>query len=159
MTGGSILAGLLFIVWSQTQSLLYFYVTFAGIGFLQAAVLYTAAFAVIAKRYDQSKVRDNITTLTLWGGFASTLFIPLIELMMAYLSWRHVLIALGVINIFICAGIYQYLPRSSRVADGAVRTSPRPALRAASGRWALKQPIFCTLLVCFALFAVVGSSF
>ncbi|MFD2207859.1 MFS transporter [Kiloniella antarctica] len=158
MTGGSILAGIFFFLWSQTQSLTWFYIVFSGIGFLQAAVLYNAAFAVVAKHFDKTKTRDYITSLTLWGGFASTIFIPLIELMLDYMEWRQVLIALGAINILICASLYQLIPRHKNVLEN--RTPLKAIQHGKEGvSWALLQPIFWALLICFSLYTAITSSF
>ena len=99
MTCGSVLAGALLLAWSQVESLVVFYVLFAGIGLLQAATLYEPAFAVVARRFGAGNARSPITALTLWGGFASTVFIPLIQLLLDHLGWRGALIVLGGINL------------------------------------------------------------
>lgn len=56
------------------------------------AALFLLAFAVVARRYG-AEARTGITTLTLWGGFASTVFVPLIQLLLDQLGWRPVLAA------------------------------------------------------------------
>lgn len=159
MAGGSVLAGLLCFVWSQTQSLLWFYIVFSGIGLLHAAVLYSAAFAVVAKHFEPTKVRDNITTITLWGGFASTVFIPLIEVLLLYYDWRGVLIVLGVTNITLCAGIYLSLPQPHQQTRLSSPTAQCDDPEIHSIAWAMKQPVFWALLVCFSFFAAIASSF
>src|SRR3546814_9091869 len=73
--GASVAAGLLLVACSQVSSILVFYAIFAAIGFLHAATLYEPAFAVIARRVGAGNARRGITALTLWGGFASTVFI------------------------------------------------------------------------------------
>ncbi|UZD91239.1 MFS transporter [Cognatishimia activa] len=158
MTGGAILAGVLFFLWSQTQTQLWLYAVLAGLGILQSATLYSATFAVIAKYFDKSKVRDYITTLTLWGGFASTVFIPFIELLMSYMDWRQTLMVLGAINVLVCAPIYAFLPSGTGTQtedqdDGESEPQKRDA------KWALMQPIFWALLICFALYSVMATSF
>ncbi len=146
MTGGSVLAGVLFFLWSQSQSLVWFYFSFAGLGLLQAAVLYTAAFAVVARHCDPSKTRHYITVLTLWGGFASTLFIPLIEAMLGVMGWRQVLFVLGIINIVVSAPIYWQLP----TGDPAPNENEQTQSHRTSG-WAL--------LVYMAFHAVIENAF
>src|SRR5574341_367359 len=74
MTLGSVLGGLLLIGWSQVASLWPFYFLFAGVGLAQAMTMYEPAFAVIARRYG-AEARRGITAVTLWGEFASTVFI------------------------------------------------------------------------------------
>jgi len=53
-------------------------VIFAALGFLHSATLYDAAFSVIANNFNGEDSRRHITTLTFWGGFAGTVFIPII---------------------------------------------------------------------------------
>src|SRR5690554_353219 len=79
MGGASILAGCFLLLWSQVTSIALFYLAVTALGALQAALLYEPAFAVIARRMGSTHARSAITTLTLWGGFASTVFIPLIQ--------------------------------------------------------------------------------
>jgi hypothetical protein len=141
MTGGSVLAGLLLIAWSRVESIGVFYLLLAGIGCLQAAVLYEAAFAVIARRFGAGNARTGIIVLSLWGGFASTVFIPLIQVLLDHLGWRDTLAVLGVVNIVLCAGLY------AAVIDPAADVSPRavpgehgvqPLAGSRAVRWALR---------------------
>ena len=154
MTFGSLVAGLLFISGYWINSLYGFYVLFAGIGFLHAATLYEAAFSVIVHRFDMKQAKKNITTLTLWGGFASTVFIPLIEWVLQYRGWRETMVLLGLINILFCGSIYSRLPsHKASLLDRAEETQTKHV------RWALQQPIFWSLLICFAIFAAAGTTF
>ena len=161
MSGGSVLAGLLFMAWAQVHSILWFYIIFAGIGFLQAATLYNAAFAVVAKHFDTAPIRHAIATLTLWGGFASTIFIPLIELLMNYIDWRGVLIVLGLVNIFVCGSIYQTLPTSKPITPHDVHQDKKQSKVKPkySIKWVSLQPVFWALLTSFLLYAAITSSF
>lgn len=160
MAGGSVLAGLLLVAGSQINSLLWFYVVFAGIGFLHAATLYDAAFSVIAKNFNIVETKRYISSITLWGGFAATIFIPLIELALNQWSWRIVMIILGGVNLTICTAIYLTLPSQSTCLKNMEilhkSSKPKP-VRSVS--WALKQPIFWALLFCFMLFATTTTAF
>ncbi|MBE1292501.1 MAG: MFS transporter [Rhodobacteraceae bacterium] len=154
MSGGSVLAGLFFVLWSQSHTLTWYYFSFAGIGLLQAAVLYTAAFAVVARHCDPSKTRHYITVLTLWGGFASTVFIPLIEAMLSIMDWRQVLLVLAAVNVVLCAGIYWKLPTGDHTEKTDSGIEPKR-----TSAWALAQPVFWALLVYMALHAVIENAF
>ncbi len=99
-------AGLLLLAWSQVSSMVLFYLILAGIGCLQAATLYEPAFAVVARRVGAAQARRGITALTLWGGFASTVFIPLVQFLIDGYGWRGALIVLGLVNIGLCGGLY-----------------------------------------------------
>ncbi|UOK71355.1 MFS transporter [Ancylobacter polymorphus] len=160
MTTGSVLAGLLLVLWSQVESLALFYVAVAGIGALQAATLYDPAFAVIARRSGPSHARAGITALTLWGGFASTVFIPLVQLLLDTVGWRDALLVLAAINILVCAGCYWSVIDPDADAPERPAASGRPAL---SGRaavaWAARQPVFWALAVAFTAYSAAFSAF
>lgn len=155
MTLGSGLAGLLLLLWSQIASLWPLYPLLSGVGLAQAMTLYEPAFAVVARRYGLS-ARRGITALTLWGGFASTVFVPLIQWLLNTVGWRSTLVVLGLINIGLCAPLYlgvvnPKLDAPSATLTAAIDTaSPlrgQPALR-----WALQQPAFWGLLVAFTVY-------
>lgn len=146
---GSILAGLLMLVWSQVDRLWMHYAVFAAIGCLQAAMLYEAGFAVIARRTGPADARAGITTMTLWGGFASTIFIPLAQLLIDMFGWRGAVACLGLVNIVVCGGLCLALidPSRDRVRqpDPAMRPDDRPGRAAVHA--AARRPTFWALLV------------
>ena len=157
MAGASVVAGILLVLWSFIDSLPAFYLLAAGVGALQAATLYEPAFAVIARRAGPEHSRNGITALTLWGGFASTVFVPLIQLLLDALGWRGTLEVLGGINILLCAALY------FAVIDTQLDQPPRPA-RATEGhhpplRLALRNPVFWGLAAAFAAYTATFSAF
>jgi predicted MFS family arabinose efflux permease len=158
MTAASLLSGLLLAAWSQVTGLVQFYVVFAALGCLQAAILYEPAFAVIARRLGARGVRRGITALTLWGGFASTVFIPLIQFLIDWFGWRGALLCLGAINALVCGSLcFLFI----RPAPGP--SQPAPALqRAASGRAAVvsaaRLPAFWALLLALVAYAAAFST-
>ncbi|MCO7225127.1 MFS transporter [Pleionea sp. CnH1-48] len=158
MTIGSIAAGAIFILGSMIESLIGFYLVFASIGLLQAATLYDAAFAVVARAVDTSQTKKTITTLTLWGGFASTVFIPFIEFLLTTLNWREVLVVIGLINVFLCAGIYSRLPQKAAQSTQTVSMASKPKSRQGV-RWAIQQPMFWALFLCFLFFYGTTTAF
>jgi len=165
MTLGSLMAGVLLMLGSQLNSLLGFYVIFAAVGFLHSATLYDAAFSVIANNFNGHDSRRHITTLTLWGGFASTVFIPLIELLLQTSDWRTTMLVLGGINLFIGITIYGRLPKAKPVKkpslQGEAQMKGKPELKSQNQgvRWALSHPMFWTLMICFAFFAATTTTF
>jgi predicted MFS family arabinose efflux permease len=156
MTGGALLAGLLLLAWSTVGELLWFYLFVAGIGATQAATLYEPAFAVIARRAGPLHARAGITAVTLWAGFAASVFFPLIEFLMAHVGWRGALQVLGAINILVCASLY------FRVIDQS-KDQYRPTHAAGSGAnaallAALRRPVFWALAASLAFFAMFFSA-
>jgi len=162
MAGGAGLAGLCLLAWSQVQQLWLFYVLMAVLGILQAATLYEPAFAVVARRTGAAGARAGITALTLWGGFASTVFIPLIQILLDLVGWRGALVALGAVNLVVCAPLYAAVIRP--MADQAVSSAHALAL---SGAATLRQvmgsiarrPTFWALAVAFTAYAATFSAF
>ncbi|GLK73488.1 MFS transporter [Ancylobacter dichloromethanicus] len=160
MTIGSVLAGLLLLLWSQVESMALFYVAVAGIGALQAATLYDPAFAVIARRSGPSHARAGITALTLWGGFASTVFIPLVQLLLDQVGWRDALLVLAAINILICAGCYwAVIDPAADAPTHRASSGPAPLSGRAAVAWAARQPVFWALAVAFTAYSAAFSAF
>ncbi|WP_345752488.1 MFS transporter [Microbacterium rhizophilus] len=70
-----------------------------GIGWIvagsaQAAVLYQAAFTVLARRY-RTRRRGAMTVLTLAGGLASTVFAPIVVALLGAAGWRTAFLILA----------------------------------------------------------------
>lgn len=159
MAFGSALGGLLFMAWSQVTSLWVFYALFAGIGVVQAMTLYEPAFAIVARRFRED-ARGGITALTLWGGFASTVFVPLTQLLVDQFGWRQALIVLGLINLGLCASLYAVTinpktdppPLHPPGADAVEILSGRKAVQ-----WAFGEPVFWGILIAFALYLGIHS--
>jgi MFS family permease len=63
-------------------------VAWAVLGLAMASGLYDAAFATLGRLYGV-RARAAITTLTLFGGFASTVCWPLSALLLETVGWRH----------------------------------------------------------------------
>lgn len=157
----SLLAGALLLLWSQVTSLAAFYALVAGIGALQAATLYEPAFAVVARRVGPAHSRAGITSLTLWGGFASTVFIPLVQWLLTHWGWREALMVLAAVNALVCAGAYLLFIDSAcdlPPAPGATAQTQRDHNRQAV-RQALRRPVFWALLVSLTAYAAAFSAF
>jgi predicted MFS family arabinose efflux permease len=153
MTIGSLTGAGFLVVWSQVETPTVFYVIWIGLGLAMAATLYEPVFAVLTRSFSHT-YRTKITALTLVGGFASTVFIPLTQLFIDQLGWRHALIALGVCNLLICVPIHAFLLRDRHgthghppVPDGREREIAADALRRA-----LRHPAFWGLAVCFTAY-------
>lgn len=87
MTTGSVIGvlALLLVAWSPNLPM--FFAAWLLAGFAQAAVLYPPAFAVITRWYGPRRV-GPLTTLTLVGGFASTVLAPLVAFLVEVFGWR-----------------------------------------------------------------------
>lgn len=156
MACSSVAAGLLLILWALTDNIVLFYLGSAGVGALQAAVLYEPAFAVIARRSSPSAARSGITALTLWGGFASTVFVPIVQILLDHFGWRGTLEVLAAVNILLCASLYFSVIDPSADAPHAKQTAgtaPKAHLRDA-----LRNPVFWWLAVSFTCYTASFSA-
>jgi predicted MFS family arabinose efflux permease len=114
----------------------------AGIGLAQAMTLYEPAFAVVARRYG-AEARRGITALTLWGGFASTVFVPLIQFLIDQVDWRSTLVVLGLVNLALCTPLYLGVidPKvdAQPPEPASATSSEAPLTGRRAVRWALHQ--------------------
>jgi predicted MFS family arabinose efflux permease len=94
------------------------------IGASMAGVLYEPAFAVITATFG-TEARRGITAMTLVGGFASTVFMPLTQWLITALGWRQALLVLGGLNLAVC------LPLHVLFVPGAPASHPAEAPAAA----------------------------
>jgi MFS family permease len=118
MALGSAAAAMLLAALSQVQSLPALYAVWVGLGVTMAATLYEPAFVVIAQAY-RLNYRRALTVLTLFGGFASTVFWPLTTILIERFGWRDAVLWLAAINLLVCVPLhYALLPRTS----GAITT-------------------------------------
>jgi MFS family permease len=78
MTAGSVAAMLLVLAWSRVESIVVFYVVWACIGVTLSAVLYEPALQSVAVWFRRKRSRA-LTILTFFGGFASVIYIPLVD--------------------------------------------------------------------------------
>jgi MFS family permease len=154
MTTGSLAGGALLALLSQVQSVVALYVVWAGLGAVMAATLYDPAFAVITRLF-ASNYRRAITALTLFGGFASTVFWPLTQFLIAEIGWRQALLVLAALNFAVCAPLHWWvLPRGGRAARNR---SPLPG-GPGPFRTALRTPVFYLLTIAFTGNALVFSA-
>jgi MFS family permease len=92
-----------------------------GIG--MGAGLYDAAFATLGRIYGQ-RARTAIATLTLFGGFASTICWPLSALLVSEFGWRNACLIYAAIHLAVLLPLYVFaLPKE-------VRREPSAAPRA-----------------------------
>lgn len=94
MTTGSLIGPVGFAVVAIAPNLAVFTAGFVIAGIAQSAVLYQAAFTVIARRYGERR-RTPMTILTLAGGLASTVFAPVVAGLLSVTDWRTTFLILA----------------------------------------------------------------
>ena len=161
MGGASMAAMAVMGWWSVTETLLAFYVICALAGAIQAAVLYEPAFAVFARHVGPPQARSGITHITLWGGLASTVFIPITDWLIGALDWRATLLCLGAIN-FLYGLIYLSVIKPQQDVDHAHTHAQRHADVVRDRqivRQNLNNSLFWLILGTLAVYAGMFSAF
>jgi MFS family permease len=157
MTLASLLGGLLLLAWARVETPWAFYVIWSLIGASMAGVLYEPAFAVITTVFG-ADARRGITALTLVGGFASTVFMPLTQLLIAALGWRHALYVLGGLNLAICLPLHLvFVPDRSASHTPAV-AAPPPSASPVEIKTILRGRVFWGLAIWFTASSATASA-
>jgi predicted MFS family arabinose efflux permease len=125
MAGGSLLCGLGFILLSQARGPLGYYLAWSVLGVSMSTVLYEAAFATLNRQFGIG-ARRAISTVTLFGGFASTVFWPLTVQLNGMAGWRLTFLVYGLAQLLLCLPLHLLLgstpasaPPPRQVADSA----------------------------------------
>jgi len=152
MVFGSALSGAMLLLWSQAQTLGTLFVVWGGLGVSMAATPYDPVFAIVTREHPRS-FRSKITLITLVGGFASTVFIPLTQGFVDGFGWRGALVALAALNLAVALPIHLFAIRSRHAGATASdhRARTREANRASTRR-ALRCPTFWALAGCFTAY-------
>jgi MFS family permease len=103
-------------------NILFYWIAWCVIGLGMAAGLYDATFSALGRWYREG-ARPLITTVTLWGGFASTVCWPLSAYLVAEVGWRWTCIAFAGAHLFLALPIHVWLMPS----NGAPRLQPTVA--------------------------------
>jgi predicted MFS family arabinose efflux permease len=161
MTGGSLLAAGMMLVWSRTHSLPVFYALWIGLGACQSVTLYDPAFAVITRVYGP-RFRQAIMVMTLVGGLASTFGIPFAQLLIERIDWRSTLAVLAAINLAVAFFIHWLFVPGPDEAAVPIARPERPADAGRSGQSplsaAVRMPTFWGLVVAFAGYGLAFSA-
>lgn len=167
MTAGSILGVACVLAWSQVDSVAMYYLSWAGIGIAMSATLYDPAFTTITRWFERDRGRA-ILVVTIAGGFASTIFLPLSSFLDERFEWRTALVLLAgllaVSTIPLHALVLRSRPEELGLRiDGATAeldSSPRRSLNDSSMSLGivLRDPSFWKLATAFVLqtFAMVA---
>lgn len=156
MAAASLLAAGSLAALAYVQTLTQLYVVWALLGVAMAGTLYEPAFAVVTRAF-VSNHRRAIAVLTLFGGFASTVFWPLGQSLISSVGWRDTTLIFGAINLLVCVPLHLLaLPDRDATAesDMASRTVSTSSMSLAE---ALRDPTFHLLAAAFTVNALVFS--
>jgi len=152
IVAGALGAALLLSAWGLVPGVVTLYVVWAGLGVCMATALYEPAFAVVTRAHAAPDTRLRaLATVTLYGGLASTVFLPLTALLVDRLGWRAAtgLLAVALIG---AAALTAFAVRTIS-ADPPQAAPPDGAARAAD------IPGFTSLTVALGLASLASASF
>lgn len=145
MAAGSLASAIGMLWLSRCTGVASYYGAWTMLGLAMTLTLYEAAFATLNRQLpDQS--RQAISTVTLFGGFASTLFWPLTWYLSTATGWRGAYICFGLIQLAICLPLHLLLDGQAQAASGSERSGPRSHTLGE----ALRHGAFWTLALAFA---------
>ena len=140
MTVGSLVTALLFAVAAYSPSLWFFGIATIVMQLVSVTVLYDSAFATISQLAGR-KTQATITHLTLVAGFSSTVFWPLVGMLIESWSWRGTYLAFAAMHLFLVVPLHAYLWRLSSPWQRPVRPTVQqqsledPPLHGARSFW------------------------
>ena len=143
-------AGLLGL--ALAPSLVLFLLAWLVVGLGMGTGLYDPAFSTLGRIYGQ-QARQHITTLTLFGGFASTACWPLSALFVSEFGWRGACVAYAAIHLLVTLSIYLLaLPKLPPVLDEL-----KPASADDTGTPVRLRSIFIVMASTITLSAVIST--
>lgn len=168
MGTGSLIAGAGLIALGSGSSVAVYFGAWTVIGLAMAMTMYEAAFATISHAWGMQG-RQAISTLTLFGGFASTVFWPLTVKLSGLVGWRDCCLLYGTAHIMLCLPAHLLLaPHAAAPARPAPPAAPGPIVAGADAQaapeqhhtlqQALRHPAFWKLALAFSANSFIFSA-
>ena len=154
--GGFAAAGLL-CLWALAPGVATLYVTWTGLGLCMAATLYEPAFAIVGRAHAHPSARLRaLAAVTVFGGLASTVFMPLTAFLVRSLGWRG---AVGVLAGVLAASTCLTRLFAFRDLPSLAMASGPELAQAVSKRPSRDVPQFGFVLVAFAIASLASAAF
>ena len=153
LAGGSALGAVALTILALAQGLVSLIAGFVLAGLAMAGCLYDPAFATL-HRISGSAYRKAVTVLTLFGGFASTVFWPLSQFLLDASGWRTAFGVFAALNLFVCLPVHLLMLPRGRLAHTHADPSPAHGDQPAHDR-----AVFGWLATALALGAFLASAF
>jgi predicted MFS family arabinose efflux permease len=119
MASGSLVCGLGLIWLSKASGPISYFGAWSVLGVAMSLTLYEAAFATINRKFHQQS-RQAISTLTLFAGFASTIFWPLTLALNTAIGWRDTYLWFGIAQLLVCLPLHLMMGRDLPPAEAAL---------------------------------------
>jgi hypothetical protein len=152
MAAGSLIAAVGLLALVHAEHPLVYLAVWMLLGVAMAAQLYDAAFATLGRIFGAA-ARPPITTLTLAGGFASTVGWPVTRLLLDSVGWRGTYLTYAAVLAVVAPVHFFLLPRLRAVVDPLPSAATTKA-RAAQPAWGAT---FLLVATAFAAYAFVPS--
>ena len=130
MQTGGIVAAALLIAWTVLPGVVALYVVWAGLGCCMALTLYEPAFVIVGRALDGPARRLRaLAAVTLFGGLASTIFLPATAFLIVAVGWRGAVLLLAALLVMSTGlaytVVFRHLPAAQAgiVDEHAVRTA------------------------------------
>ncbi|NYH91569.1 MFS family permease [Actinopolymorpha rutila] len=159
MVGCSLAATALVLAWSRVDNVVQLYAVSVGLGLATAGVLYEAAFAVVVTWFQDRRRGTAMLAITIVGGFASTIFIPLSGLLVEWYGWRQALVVLALVYGVLTVPLHAVVRSPRALHRSAGRTPARtptartparaPRRRGGVIRMALRDPDYWLISTAF----------
>jgi predicted MFS family arabinose efflux permease len=146
MAAGSVVSAIGLAWLALCGSIAGYFAAWTVIGLASSLTLYEAAFATINRKVAVGAPRA-ISTLTLFAGFASTIFWPLTHLLDARIGWRDTYLLYALVQLAACLPLHLWLGRDA----------PRAPLPSSGARdshtlgEAIRHPSFWKLALAFSV--------
>jgi MFS family permease len=152
--GGGFAAAAVLAAWALIPSVASLYLAWAALGLCMAATLYEPAFVVVGRAFPNAGERLRaLATVTVFGGLASTVFLPVTAVLSEAWGWRAAVAVLS------CAlAISTYL--TTRIAQRSAASSGQERLPApATAKTPTSGPGFWLLLGLFSVASLASAAF
>lgn len=153
LAGGSLIGALACAVLALATGPVMLFLGWTLAGIASAACLYDPAFATL-HRISGASYRRAVTALTLFGGFASTVFWPLSQYLLDTIGWRTAFGVYATLHAVVC------FPLHAAVIPGKATRVPIPVTSAEGGAIDREPPAgaFVWLAGAFAIATFVSSA-
>lgn len=152
MSIGSVVSAIGLFALGMSKTPATYIVAWTIIGLAMSLTLYEAAFATINRRF-ALQGRKAISMLTLFAGFASTVFWPLTQVLDTSLGWRDTYLLYGAFHLVICLPLHMLLGK-----EQVRQISRQNAHRGHTLFEAIRHPAFWKLAIAFAANVLVFSA-
>lgn len=162
MSSGSVVCALGLWMLSSSHAMWMYFLAWSVLGVSMALTLYEAAFTTIIQEF-MADSRRAISTLTLFAGFASTIFWPLTLQLSQHWSWREILLFYAALQLFVCFPLHTQLSPRRQSKSLTAQTSESDTLKAKgktdlSLKEALQHRAFWKLALAFAANSFIFSA-